>query len=166
LDLKWKAVLLGGLIIGLAPFIPVLNLACCLYPIIGGIVAVAVYRGGAPAPLTNSDGISLGALTAVAGTAIYAILVVPVTMLVGSVVGGFLRSQTPSFSDVPDNVRPLLEWIFSHIGAAVGMIVFFKVLGQLAVSLIFGILGGVLGVALYKNRPMPSPPAPPPPPAL
>ena len=158
LEGKWKAIVLGGLITGLAPFIPVLNLACCIYPILGGFVAVAVYRGTSPAALETSDGVTLGALSGLAGTALYAVLVVPVTLAIGSFVGGFLRGEAAGVSDVPENVRPVLDWIFSHLGAAFGLAVFVKILGRLALSLIFGILGGVAGVALFKSRRSPPPP--------
>ncbi len=153
LEGKWKSILIGGLIIGLAPFVPILNLACCLYPILGAIVSVAVYRGTNPPSFTNNDGLALGAMSGLVGTAIYAILVVPITMFFGGVLSGLLARTVPELPNVSGPARPLLEYFFSHLGAVVGIAVFFKVVANLAVSIIFGILGGILGVALFKSRP-------------
>ena len=153
LEGKWKAILIGGLIIGLAPFVPFLNLACCLYPILGAVVSVAVFKGTNPPSFTNNDGIVLGAMSGAAGAAIYAVLVVPVTLLFGGVLGALLARATPMLPEVPHPVRPLLEFFFSHLGTVVGIAVFFKLVANLAVSVIFGMLGGILGVALFKSRP-------------
>ena len=152
LEGKWKPILIGGVITGFAPFVPFLKIACCLIPILGAVVAVAVYRRSHPSALTNSDGLVLGAMSGAVGAGIYAVLVVPVTLLLGGVIGGFLGEMTTALSEVPEPARSILRLFFSHLGVAVGVVLFFKVMAQLTVSVIFGLLGGILGVALLKSR--------------
>jgi hypothetical protein len=155
LEGKWRAILIGGLITGLGPFVPILNLACCVFPILGSIVAVAVYRSSSPTAPTNNDGIILGVMTGVVGTLIYALLLGPVTLIFGGILQSFLNRAVPSLSDAPQEIRPLLEFFFTHFGAVVGVAVFFKIVTRLGVSLVFGIIGGILGVANLKPRAAP-----------
>ncbi len=152
LEGKWKAILIGALITGLSPFVPFLNLACCVTPLIGAVVAVAVYKNSGPPPgLTNSDGITLGAMSGLVGTGIYVVLVVPLVLFVGSLVGGIFGRIVPSLTDIPTTVRPLLEGLFSHLAGLIGFILLIKIIGQLAFSLVFGILGGLLGVVIFRR---------------
>jgi hypothetical protein len=155
LEGKWRAILIGGLITGLGPFIPILNLACCVFPILGSIVAVAVYRSSSLTPPTNNDGIILGVMTGVVGTLIYGLLLGPVTLIFGGILQSFLSTVVPSLSDAPEEIRPLLEFFLTHFGTVVGVAVFFKIVTRLGVSLVFGIMGGILGVAILKPRAAP-----------
>ncbi|HYK90272.1 MAG TPA: hypothetical protein VE398_15965 [Acidobacteriota bacterium] len=152
LEGKWKAIFIGALITGLTPFVPVLNLACCITPIIGAIVAVAVYRASEPPPvLSTNDGLVLGAMSGLVGTGIYAVLVVPLVLFVGNLLGGIIGSFVPSLAELPPNVRPMLEGIFSNVANLIGFILAIKIIGQLAFSLLFGILGGLLGIAILRR---------------
>jgi hypothetical protein len=155
LEGKWRAILIGGLITGLGPLVPILNLACCFFPILGGIVAVAVYRSSTPTPPTNNDGIILGLMTGIVGTLLYGLLVGPVTLLFGGILQSLLSRAVPRLSDVPEEIRPLLEFLFTHVGTVVGAAVFFKIVTRLGLSLVFGVLGGILGVAILKPRTAP-----------
>lgn len=154
LEGKWKAIFIGGLITGLAPFVPLLNLACCVIPLVGAIVAVAIYRSSYPPPaLTNNEGVVLGAMSGLIGTGIYAVLMIPLVLFVGSMVGGIVGRIVPNLTEIPSNVRQLLEGLFSNFANLVGFILLVKIISRLAFSLIFGILGGLLGVALFRRSP-------------
>ncbi len=153
LDGKWKAILIGGLVTGLAPFIPLFNLACCAIPLLGAIVAVAVYRHAEPPPLTNNDGVVLGLMSGLVGTAIYGVLIIPLTILIGGAVGGFLGRAVGTIEEIPPQVRSLVEWLFSNLGHFIGVILLVKIVARLAISLVFGILGGILGVAIFRRPP-------------
>ena len=151
LEGKWKAIIVGGLIVGLTPFVPLLNLACCLTPIIGGVVAVAVYKGSQPPELNNNDGVVLGVMCGITGTVLYAVLAVPLALFVGRIVGGFFARFLPDFTDLPGNVRQLLQGIFSNLGNLIGIILLARIISQLAISIVFGIIGGLIGVALFRR---------------
>lgn len=154
LEGKWKAILIGGLIAGLAPLVPLLKLACCLIPFAAAIVAVAIYSNSAPPPdLNNNDGVVLGVMTGVVGTLIYAMLAIPLVFYFGNAIGGFLGRTLPDFTEIPANVKPLVQGILSHFGGILTFVVIFHVLSQLALSLIFGILGGLVGIAIFRRKP-------------
>ena len=152
LEGKWKAVIIGGVIMGLAPLVPLLNLACCLIPFAAGVIAVAVYAGSTPPPvLKNNDAIVLGVVSSLVGAAIYAVLVIPIVFLLGNILGGFLGQAIPDVADVPARMQPLIQGLLAHFGSILVLIVILKVLGHLALSLVFGILGGITGVALFRR---------------
>jgi len=153
LEGKWKAILIGGGISGLASIIPVLHLACCLLPFVGAIVAVAVYSGSSPRPtLTNQDGVVLGAMTGVIGTAVYAVLVIPLVFFMGNAIGGIVGQVVPSLTDMPANLRPFVQGLLDHFGSVLSVIVILKILSQLALFLVFGTLGGLVGIALFRPK--------------
>ena len=153
---RWKAVLIGGLITGLGPFVPVVNLLCCLFPLVGGLVAVLIYRGSKPPTLTNNDGVVLGALSGVAGAIIYAILLIPLAFFVSNTIGGFIGRVLPGITELPPALSAIFESIRSNLGNVVAVIVLFKIIGHLALSLAFGIIGGLIGVAIHNRKPAPS----------
>ena len=152
LEGKWKPILIGGLITGLAPFVPFFNLACCIIPMIGAVVAVATYRSSEPPPaLTHNDGVVLGVMSGLVGAVIYSLILIPLVVLIGSTVGGFAGRILYGVADIPGSVRSVLEGIFANMGRFIVVILFVKILAHLALSLIFGILGGILGIALLKR---------------
>ena len=156
LEGKWKSILIGGLITGLAPLVPILNIACCIVPLVGALVAVAVYRSSTPPPiLTNNDGVVLGALSGLIGTGIYAVLVVPLVLFAGSVVGSAVAWVLPSLTDIPAAVRPFLEGVGRNFGSIILFFLILRIISRLALSLVFGIIGGLLGVALFKRSTSP-----------
>jgi small-conductance mechanosensitive channel len=153
LEGKWNAILIGGLITGLAPLVPFVNLACCLIPFAGAIVAVAIYSNSSPPPvLSNNDGVVLGAMSGVVGTLLYAILVVPLVFILGGTIGRILGQTIPDIADIPASVRPLLQSLSTNFGSVVAFVVIFRILSQLGLSLVFGILGGIVGIALFRRK--------------
>ena len=156
LEGKWNAILIGGLITGLSSFVPFVNLACCLIPFAGAIVAVAIYSNSSPPPvLSNNDGIVLGAMSGVVGTLLYAVLMVPLVFYLGGTVGRFLGQAIPDITEMPGGVRHLLQGLFSNFGRALTIVVIFRILSHLGLSLIFGILGGIVGIALFRRKTAP-----------
>jgi hypothetical protein len=153
LEGKWKAILIGGGISGLASLLPVLHLACCIIPLVGAILAVAVYSNSSPRPpLTNQDGLVLGAMTGLIGTAVYAVLIIPLVFFMGNILGGLLSQIVPTVAEIPSGVRPILQSLLDHFGSVLSVIVILKIVGQLAIFVLFGSLGGILGVALFRSR--------------
>lgn len=153
LEGKWNAIIVGGAITGLVPLVPIVNLACCLIPFAGALVAVAIYSNSTPRPpLTNSDGVVLGVMTGIIGAVLYAVIIIPVVFLLGNFIGGFVGHLLPLPADLPTRLEPLLHGVFSHFGGILAFIVILRVLSHLGLSLVFGILGGIAGVALFKRQ--------------
>lgn len=154
LEGKWRAILIGGGISGLASLLPVLHLACCLIPLACAILSVAIYSSSSPRPpLTTAEGFVLGAMTGLIGTTVYAVLIVPLTYLMGNFVGGWLSLLISRPAEMPYGWRPILQSVLDHFGSVLSVILILKILGQLAIFVLFGSLGGVLGAALFRTCP-------------
>ena len=152
LEGKWKAIWIGGVITGLASLVPVLNLTCCLIPFAGAIIAVVIYSSSAPArAISNNDGMAIGAMTGVIATAVYAVLIIPIVYFFGNLVGGFLGPLAAANDQVSRNVQLFIEMIGNNLGAVLAVLLFFKIVSQLAMSGIFGLLGGLAGAALFRR---------------
>ena len=152
LEGKWKAILIGSLITGLAPLVPLLNLACCLIPFAGALVAVAIYCNETPrTSVSNSDGVVLGVMTGLIGSVIHAVIIILVVFFLGNFIGGFLGHLLPGQADLPARLEPFMHGILANFGGILLFAAIFRVLSYLGLSLVFGILGGIVGVALFKR---------------
>jgi hypothetical protein len=152
LEGKWKAIMIGGMITGLAPFVPVLNIACCIIPMLGAVIAIVVYRSSDPSKALNyNDGIVIGAVSGAAGAILYAVILIPLVLLVGEAVSGVAGRAFGIAGALPYQVRRILEGIFSNMGNFLGVLLLFKIVSHLALSLVFGTLGGLLGIALFRK---------------
>ena len=153
LEGKWRAILIGGLITGLGPFIPLVNLLCCVFPLAGGFVAVALWRPSPPpGELNNQDGIILGAFSGVAGALIHGLVLLPIAYFVTRFVGGIGMDILPSLTDLHPVARSVLGRIFSNLGNLVAIVLLVRVIGHLLLSLVFGIIGGLIAVALFTRK--------------
>src|SRR5215831_9086451 len=83
---KFQPALVGGLILGILSAIPVVNLGnlcCCLWVLIGGIVAAKMLINQSPVfPVRAGDGAAVGALAGVIGAAVNLILGIPLGQVV------------------------------------------------------------------------------------
>ncbi len=67
---KLKPALIGGVVLGILsviPFVSAVNLCCCLWAILGGMLATYLYVKNSPTPVDAGDGAVLGALAGVVG---------------------------------------------------------------------------------------------------
>jgi hypothetical protein len=152
LEGKWSAIWIGSLITGLASLVPVIHLACCLIPFAGAVIAVAIYANSPARPiLTNQDGIVLGALTGLIGTLIFAVFAIPIVFFFGNTLGHFLEGLIPSLTDLPARVQPFVQSVLDHFGSILIFFVLIKVISQVGLYVIFGILGGLAGIALFRR---------------
>jgi ABC-type amino acid transport system permease subunit len=160
----------GGLLIGVLsalPFVSALNACCCLWVITGGMLTSYLLQERASVPITAGD----GAITGLLAGAIGAVLAGVLGLLFGLVQGiGGPESieQMLGQGDFPPEIARVLEQVRDLPPA-----VFY--LGPLLLFLfifpIFGMLGGLLGVAIFRRTPPPPPPGtvevlPPEPPRL
>lgn len=144
---RMKAAVIGGALAGVLSAIPVIGGCCFLWALAGGALAVYMYLKNSPTPLMMGDGAKIGATVGGIGAVIFLIIRVPLLLLgVG----------TAAMNDQLRN---------SGIGA--GFVAVAGTFGMVLAAVIIvasGVLGGVLGVALFgKNQPG-GPSVPPPPP--
>ena len=165
--------LLGGLFIGVMsglPFISIGNFCCCMWVIAGGVLAVYLRQQHDAAPLTSAEGALLGMIAGVIGAIIGTIISIPVQMLMGPLMQQWIDRFMSSNQDLPPEFRDMM----SRFGGMRAAFAFVGMLISICVDAVFGLIGGLLGVAIF-NRNTPPPPAgpitggptyPPPPPTV
>lgn len=174
---KLRPALFGGIITGLTigvPFLGILNCCCCAGVLLGGLLSVFFYKNDltvAMPPLTNSDALQLGALSglfgALTGTAISAL----VLALFGNITGEGLYNFIYGIYEragILDQLPPGTLEQFEQTMMGHDQLAFFSVLSTLFTWLIigplFGLLGGLIGYSIFKQKTPPvnmQPPMPP-----
>jgi hypothetical protein len=160
---KFVPALLGGLFIGVLSSLPIVNLAncCCLWVIIGGVLAAYVMQANHPLPVTIGDGVIVGFLAGLVGGLCSFAISIPmnlyITPITSGMYEGFMRN---SRQDLPPEARHMLRQVGPQGVQLIGALVF------ASISLVFATFGGLLGALYFKSPPLPPiPPGPPPPPA-
>src|SRR5688500_19988055 len=70
MDNKVKPAVIGGVVLGLLsaiPFVNFVNACCCLWAILGGLLASYLYVKNSPTPVNAGDGAIVGAIAGVVG---------------------------------------------------------------------------------------------------
>jgi len=157
---KLKPAIIGGVVIGLLSIIPIVNLGnicCCLWAILGGLLATYLYVKNSPLPASPGDGAILGAIAGAVGGLIVIILGIPISIVAGGITRELLirimESVNPAQAEM---VRERMASGADIAGAIVNGII-------LAVCVvIFSVIGGLLGVPIFEKRKrdtvMPPPP--------
>ena len=146
----------GGLVIGVLsalPFVSAFNLCCCGWVVTGGLLASLILQSNTTDPVTAGDGAVVGFLAGLVGAAVYAIVSLPVNLLLGPLQQRMLTQMLDFFP------QPEVRDAFSNAGTAgftaIGVVLGFVMM--VFVGAIFATVGGVLGAVLFKNK-VPRPP--------
>jgi len=136
---KLKPALLGGLIVGflsaIHSLIPFIGFCCCIWSIIGGVLASFLYIKGSSVPVKLGDGAIVGALAGVVGGIIYVVIYLPISLIWGMAV---MQEQfNRSGVEIPFS-GTILVIIASIVGAIV--------------LVLLSTLGGVIGTAIFEKR--------------
>jgi uncharacterized membrane protein YeaQ/YmgE (transglycosylase-associated protein family) len=161
---RYRPALIGGVFIGVLSALPMVsaaNVCCCLWVVAGGVLAVYLQQQNMPEPIEAGDAAVSGLIAGLVG----AIITVVINQLLLSVTGPIIQEQVQraleSNPDVPPEVRDMVTRFTTGGGVA---------LLQAAICLpifaVFGLLGGLLGMAIFKKKTPPAntsvpPPAPP-----
>ncbi|HVF88620.1 MAG TPA: hypothetical protein VNH22_01050 [Blastocatellia bacterium] len=175
---KLQPALVGGLIAGLLssiPFINWVNICCCLWILLGGVVAARMLIKRSPVlPVTSGEGATAGALAGLVGAAIYLVIGVPLALLTESLFLEMVRHFVESMNNPQASAefeRRIREMQNQPLAQklAMGLINF---VWYSVVMVGFSTVGGIIGVALFEKRKGQPPPgyypqgfAPPAPPA-
>jgi hypothetical protein len=158
---KVKPAVIGGVVIGILSVIPLVgavNLCCCLWAVLGGMLASNLYIKNSPVPVKTGDGAAVGAIAGLIGAVISVVLGIPIDLATGPMMKGLmvdlLRRIDPQQAEM---VRVQME----ASGSSVASVVITSLV--LAVLLfVFAIIGGLIGVALFEKRKGSAAPPPPP----
>ena len=153
---KLQPALFGGLFIGVLTALPIINIAncCCLWTIGGGVLATYLMQQNHPYPIASSDGALAGLLAGLIGGVLGTMLSIPVEMMMGPVQKQIMERVLASNPDIPEETRRMLENM--NVG---GLAIAFKLVMSTCVGAVFGLLGGLLGVAMFKKKDLPPPPS-------
>jgi hypothetical protein len=157
---RLQPALYGGLVIGVLSALPIVsagNCCCCLWVIAGGALATYLYQQNSPYQVTASDGALLGLLAGLIGGVVAAILQIPLHAMTAGFQQQILDRILSSNPDIPPEARDALQR-FGGAGAA-GLSILFSLI-NIVICTVFGLLGGLLGVAIFKKKDAPPPPPP------
>ena len=158
---KLKPALIGGVLIGVLsviPFVSAANLCCCLWAIVGGLLATYLYVKNSPTPASAGDGAVLGVIAGAVGAVISVILGVPIALAMGPTMRNMIVSL---MQNLDPRQAELMRQQFEAQGNAIAPIIIQSLIGA-ALLFVFAILGGLLGVPIFEKRKG----APPPPPTF
>ncbi len=173
---RLQPALWGGLFIGVLSALPLVsagNCCCCLWVLMGGALSAYLRQQNNPYQIDAAEGAIVGLMAGALGGVVYALLSIPLQMLAGPMQAEWMERVLSSNPDVTPEMRDMVERLTTSSGAhLVTSIV------SIVVYSVFGLLGGLIGVAIFKrNLPPPPPPGtidipyspvvpPPPPPAM
>ena len=149
---KLQPALFGGLFIGVLSALPIVNIGncCCLWVIGGGVLATYLMQQNYPYPITAADGALVGLLAGLIGGVLGALLSIPIEMAMGPFTRHVMERILASNPDIPSETRTMIENMQAGAIAHTIRLVFSVLIG-----LVFGMLGGLLGVALFKKKDLP-----------
>jgi hypothetical protein len=174
---RLQPALWGGVFIGVLSALPLVsagNCCCCLWVLIGGALAAYLRQQNTPFQITASEGALVGLIAGAIGGVIQTLLSIPFEMMAGPMQQQIMDRVLSANPDVDPQVREMMENLAANSAG-------FRVVGMLItviVDTVFGLFGGLLGVAIFKKNVRPAPPAgtidipssplapPPPPPSL
>jgi hypothetical protein len=144
--------ILSGLLIGVLSSLPIINVAncCCLWVIGGGVLAAYLLQQNELASISYADGALSGLGAGIVGALVWLVLYVPVQLLTGPFQQRLVDRILTNASDLPPDVQAALE------GMQQGGLWLPLVLGfgfMMAIGLVFGSLGGLLGAVLFRRTP-------------
>ena len=157
---KLKPALIGGVFIGVLsviPFVSAANLCCCLWAILGGLLATYLYVKNSPTPASAGDGAVLGVIAGAVGAVISLILGIPIALAMGPVMRNMIVSL---MQNLDPRQAEMMRQQFEAQGNAIGPLVVQSLIGA-ALLFVFAILGGLLGVPIFEKRKGAPPPPPP-----
>jgi hypothetical protein len=153
---RYQSVLLGGLFIGVLSGLPVvgaLNYCCCLWVVMGGMLTVYLQQQNQPGPIDTADAAVSGLLAGLMGAVIYVVLTAVIFSVSGDMVQEQIRTAIEDNPQIPADVRDRLLGLLTG-----GRIVLLLAAVSLPVYAIASLLGGLLGLAIFRKK-VPPPPA-------
>jgi hypothetical protein len=145
---RLQPALLGGALIGVLSALPIvgwLNVCCCLWVVSGGAIALWIAQSNHPYPVTAADGALTGLLAGLFG----GLVAIPLNIIFEPIQRNILLRLVDSMqTDMPPQFRTMIE-------NASGAGLLRQIAGGLLMTAVYAViamLGGLLGVALFKKK--------------
>jgi hypothetical protein len=155
---RLQPALYGGLVIGVLSALPIVNFGnccCCLWVIAGGMLAAYLRQQNSIFPITSSEGALVGLMAGLIGGVIGTILSIPIELAMGPFQRNLVEHLLSAQRDIPAETRDMIERASAAGTGAAAMATRFVF--SIVTGAIFGMLGGLLGVAVFKKN-VPPPP--------
>lgn len=161
---KMKPAVIGGVILGVLsaiPFVNWVNICCCAWAIVGGIIAANMYVKNSAVPATPADGAMVGAIAGVVGAVVNFIIGVPLQLITGNAMQRLL--QNIAAQQDPAQAAQMREMMAAQ-GSGIGGAILGGLIGGVLL-IVFATVGGLIGVSIFEKRKGGAGAPPPPPPA-
>jgi hypothetical protein len=149
----------AGLAIGVLSGLPIISLGnclCCMWVVGGGALAVYLMQQKHPYAVTAADGALVGLMAGAIGGIVALAISIPLTMAMGPMQQRLIE-RIASNPDMPEQYRNMIETMGANAtGRAMAARLVFGLFGA-CIDAVFGLLGGLLGVALFKKKDVPPP---------
>src|SRR6476620_9745308 len=149
---RLQPALYGGLLIGVLsalPFVSAGNCCCCLWVVAGGMLAVYLRQQNSPFAVTSAEGALVGMLAGVIGAVVGVVISIPIESMMGPFQRQLIERVINMQPDIPAETRDMIERA-SAGGRSVAALAF-RFIFMLITGTIFGMLGGLLGVAVFQK---------------
>jgi len=148
MSVRVQPALLGGLFIGVLSTLPIINIGnacCCLWVVGGGALAAWLLQERQSDPLTGADGALIGMLAGIVGAFVGVLLQIPIEIWFGPIQRQWLERLMEG-QEIPPQVLEMLNRKVSAVTIVADLII------RLVAYVVFGMLGGVLGVAIFRRK--------------
>jgi hypothetical protein len=153
---RLQPALWGGLFIGVLsalPLVGAVNCCCCLWVLVGGGLAAYLRQQNTPYQIDAAEGAIVGLMAGALGGIVSSVLSIPIQLMAGDMQNQWIEELVSSNPEFTPEMRDMLARFTSSGAHLIGAIV------SVVVFSVFGLLGGLLGVAIFKkNLPPPPPP--------
>ena len=139
------------------PIVNLGNCCCCLWVVAGGMLAVYLRQQNSPFAVTSSEGALVGLLAGLFGGILGVVLSIPIEMAMGSVPAADRRLGRRA--EPGHSARDARHAGARRQGRRRRRSGGLQLRDLSVIGAVFGMLGGLLGVAVFKkNAPPPPPP--------
>ena len=155
---KLQPALYGGLFIGILSALPFVNVCCCLWMVTGGAIAVYLMQQNHAYPITAADGALVGLLAGIVGAVVSGLISIPISMAMGPLMQDMVQGWIVNNPDIPAETKSMIEGMMDRSASATVIGTIAGILMTMVVGSVLAMLGGLLGVALFKKKDTPPPP--------
>ena len=153
---KTRAVLIGGVTLGLLSAIPPIsfaNMCCCVWVLGGGALASYLYVRRSQSPVLLGQGAELGALAGVVGTVVAHSIGIPLGLILGDSFNEFIAKAFENLNpQAGEEVRRAVEAAQAQTFVQKLPVILATAAFNTVIYIAFATLGGLLGVKLFEQR--------------
>jgi hypothetical protein len=145
----------GGLVFGVPSSLPFVQFCCCLWVVLGGMMAAYVLQANSSEPILVGDGALVGFLAGLVGAVVAVILSQVLSPWVEPIQRAFTRQMLQRAIDMSPNVPPGVREAMDNIDQPTTFSIvrtLFNLVLLLVIGAIFGTLGGLLGAVMFKKK--------------